>query len=123
MSVLHLDFETCSKLDLKRVGADVYSRDPDLIVTVVAWAFDGGPVQSATNVQLFKLPDDVFNHLFNGGEFRAWNAGFEWAILTNHFKLTLDPAQAVCVQQKALHSGLPASLRSEERRVGKECLE
>ena len=116
MSVLHIDFETCSRLDLRKVGADVYSRDPDLIVTVVAWAFDGGPVQSTTNVQ--KLPTFVLAHLFNGGEFRAWNAGFEWAILTNHFKLTLDPAQAVCVQQKALHSGLPASLEDAGPAIG-----
>ena len=117
MSVLHIDFETCSRLDLKRVGADVYARDPDLIVTVVAWAFDGGPVQSATNVNGW-LPPDVDNHLQNDGEFRAWNAGFEWAILTNHFGLKLDPAQAVCVQQKALHSGLPASLEDAGPAIG-----
>ena len=116
MSVLHLDFETCSKLDLRRVGADVYSRDPDLIVTVVAWALDGGPVQSVTCPRV--LPFDIIDHLALGGEFRAWNASFEWAILTNHFKLTLDPAQAVCVQQKALHSGLPASLEDAGPAIG-----
>ena len=116
MSVLHIDLETCSRLDLKRVGADVYSRDPDLIVTVVAWALDGGPVQSVTCPRV--LPFDIIDHLALGGEFRAWNAGFEWAILTNHFKLTLDPAQAVCVQQKALHSGLPASLEDAGPAIG-----
>ena len=114
--VLHLDVETTSRLDLKRVGADVYSRDPDLIVTVVAWAFDAGAVQSTTNVQ--KLPTSVLAHLFNGGEFRAWNASFEWAILTNHFKLALDPAQAVCVMQKGLHSGLPAALEDAGPAIG-----
>ena len=113
--MLHIDFETCSRLDLRKVGADVYSRDPDLIVTVCAWAFDGGPVYSTTNVDV--LPWSVSNHLISG-EFRAWNAGFEWAILTNHFKLPLDPAQAVCVQQKALHSGLPASLEDAGPAIG-----
>ena len=44
--ILHLDFETCCELDLKKVGADVYSRHPSLIVTVVAWAWDNDPVQS-----------------------------------------------------------------------------
>ena len=115
-NVIHIDFETCSALDLKRVGADVYSRDPNLIVTVVAWALDGGPVRSAINVT--KLPDEVFDHLMRGGEFRAWNAGFEWAILVNRFKLALDPAQAVCVMQKALHSGLPASLEDAGPAIG-----
>ena len=116
MAVLHLDFETCSRLDLKRVGADVYSRDPDLIVTVIAWAFDAGAVQSTTNVQ--KLPTSVLAHLFNGGEFRAWNAGFEWAILTNHFGLRLATHQAVDVMQAALHSGLPASLEDAGPAIG-----
>ena len=116
MSVLHVDLETCSRLDLRKVGADVYSRDPDLIVTVCAWAFDGGPVRSTTNVDV--LPYEVFVHMLDGGEFRAWNAGFEWAILTNHFKLALDPAQAVCVMQKGLHSGLPAALEDAGPAIG-----
>ena len=117
MSVLHIDFETCSRLDLRKVGADVYSRDPDLIVTVCAWAFDGGPVHSLVKVKF--LPLDVIRHLVkNRDEFRAWNASFEWAILTNHFGLALDPAQAVCVQQKALHSGLPASLEDAGPAIG-----
>ena len=120
MSVLHLDFETCSKLDLKRVGADVYSRDPDLIVTVVAWAFDNSAVYSVTTALRppGAIPNEIRKHLLNGGEFRAWNAGFEWAILTNHFGFALDPAQAVCVQQKALHSGLPASLEDAGPAIG-----
>ena len=116
MSVLHIDFETTSSLDLRKVGADVYSRDPNLIVTVIAWAFDGGPVQSMTCPRV--LPFEVLNHLVYGGEFRAWNASFEWAILVNHFKLALDPAQAVCTMQKALHSGLPASLEDAGPAIG-----
>ena len=116
MSVLHVDVETCSSLDLKKVGADVYSRDPGLIVTVIAWAFDGGPVRSAKCPLV--LSPEIKDHLNNGGEFRAWAAQFEWAILTNHFGLALDPAQAVCVQQKALHSGLPASLEDAGPAIG-----
>ena len=122
MTVAHIDFETCCDLDLKRVGADVYSRDPDLIVTVIAWAFDGGPVQHRTDGLAGSntyLPFAIIDHLLlDKGEFRAWNAGFEWAILTNHFGLALDPAQAVCVQQKALHSGLPASLEDAGPAIG-----
>ena len=116
--ILHLDFETCSRLDLRKVGADVYSRDPGLIVTTVAWAFDGGPVQSLTYPWTRDPGTAVFGHLIQGGEFRAWNASFEWAILTNHFKIPLDPAQAVCVMQKALHSGLPASLEDAGPAIG-----
>lgn len=114
--VLHLDFETCNTLSLRSVGADVYSRSPTLIVTVLAWAFDEGPVESVTVPA--ELPTQVREHLKNGGQFKAWNASFEWAILTNTFGLELDPGQAVCTQQAALHSGLPASLDDAGPAIG-----
>jgi DNA polymerase len=106
--LLHLDFETASSVDLRKVGASVYSRHPDTIATVIAWAFDNGPVFVET------LPKDapyaVLKHLHAGGRFVAWNAAFEWAFLTNYFGLRLDPAQAVCSMQQALYAGLPAKL-------------
>ena len=114
--ILHLDFETCCELELRKVGADVYARHPSLIVTVVAWAFDMAPVQSATVP--FHFPSSVRQHLQAGGQFKAWNAAFEWAILTNHFKLRLDPRQAICSMQAALHSGLPGSLEDAGPAVG-----
>ena len=106
--VLSIDFETAAVSDLRRVGADVYARDPTLAVTVVAWAFDDDPVQSQTCPGA--LPQPILDHLKSGGAFRAWNAAFEQAILTNHYGLKLDPHQASCTMQRALYSGLPAGL-------------
>ena len=115
--ILHLDFETCCELDLTKVGADVYSRHPSLIVTVVAWAWDdSSPVYSRTLGK--DLPATIFAHLTNGGAFKAWNAAFESAILVNYFKLKLDSSQAVCTMQKALHSGLPAALKDAGPAIG-----
>ena len=116
MTVAHIDFETCCDLDLKKVGADVYSRSPSLIVTVLAWAFDSGPVHSVTCPKT--LPTELLDHLQSGGESRGWAAQFEWAILTNHFGLRLATHQAVCVMQKALHSGLPAALEDAGPAIG-----
>jgi DNA polymerase bacteriophage-type len=119
--ILHLDFETCAEVDLRKVGADVYSRHPSLIVTVVAWAWDDDPVQSA-NCQWFlpgMLPGPgLLEHLREGGRFKAWNAAFEWAILRNHFKIPLKLEQALCTMQAALHSGLPASLDDAGPAIG-----
>ena len=116
MSVLHLDFETCSELDLRKVGADVYSRHPSLIVTVIAWAFDDDPVQSETCLKA--LPAAIQSHLFLGGAFKAWNAAFETAILRNHYHFLLHPGQPVCTMQAALHSGLPGSLADAGPAIG-----
>jgi DNA polymerase bacteriophage-type len=121
--ILHLDFETCAEVDLRKVGADVYSRHPSLVVTVVAWAWDTDPVQSASVQWLTPrmLPGPgLFDHLKNGGAFKAWNASFEWAILVNHYglRLSLDPGQAICTMQAALHSGLPPSLDDAGPAVG-----
>src|SRR4029077_18062276 len=106
--VLSIDFETAAISDLKRVGADVYARDPTPTVPVVAWAFDDDPVQS--EICPPTLPEAIAEHLARGGTFRAWNANFEQAILARHYGLTLDPHQASCTMQRALYSGLPAAL-------------
>lgn len=114
--VLHLDAETCNAADLRRIGADVYARDLSLIVTVLAWAFDDEPVQSVTLPN--RLPLLVEDHLRNGGRFKAWNAAFEGAILANHYGLPLEPEQAICTRQAALHSGLPAALADAGPAIG-----
>ena len=117
-AILSLDFETASLSDLAAVGADVYARDPSLAVTVIAWAFDDGPVHSATHPAA--LPEAVRAHLLDGGIFRAWNAAFESAILTHHYGLALDPRQASCTMQRALYSGLPAALGDAGPAIGVE---
>lgn len=114
--IVSLDFETCNCADLRKVGADIYSRDPSLIITVLAWAFDDEPVQSVVRPKT--LPREVEAHLRAGGKFRAWSAAFEWAILVNHYGLRLAPDQVVCTQQAGLHSGLPASLGDAGPAIG-----
>jgi DNA polymerase len=106
--ILHLDFETASRLDLTKVGSSRYSRDVSTVVTCVAWAFDDGEVQSATLPD--RLPGPVHDHLEANGAYHAWNASFETAIIKNCFGVYVGPEQAVCTMQRALHAGLPASL-------------
>lgn len=78
MSILSIDFETASLVDLRRTGAHVYSEDKSTRVLCMAWAFDDEPVAVWREGQPF--PQRVLDHVQNGGKVRAWNAAFEFAI-------------------------------------------
>ena len=64
---LHLDVESYSTADLKAVGVENYIQAPGFAVTVMAWAFDDGPVQSEIWPHCFFLPEDVRTHIEKGG--------------------------------------------------------
>ena len=104
---LHLDFETYSSADIRKVGLENYVSSPDFTVTVIAWAFDDGPVQFQSWPRTEALPDAVLQHILRGGEIRAHNAAFEYAVLSQ-YGLTPKPEQMVCTMQKALAYGLPS---------------
>jgi DNA polymerase len=111
--VAFLDFETTCDVDLKKTGASKYSRDQSLIVTVAAWAFDNGPVQSVVNTgtDVLDLPKELVEHIESGGIVSGWNSGgFEYNVLKNHFGLKVSPGQVTDTMQRALHAGLPGAL-------------
>lgn len=106
---LFLDFETSHVLDLRKVGASRYTRDPGLIVTVVAWAFNDDPVKSTTLPP--QLPQEIVDHILSGGVVSGWNAGgFEYPVIKNHFGINIQPSQISDTMQRALVAGLPAAL-------------
>jgi len=118
MSKLHLDFETFSSADLRKVGLENYVASPDFTVTVVAWAFDDDPVQSVVWPDTATLPAPILTRLFVGGEIRAHNAAFEHAVLTSYYGVDVNPARLICTMQKALAYGLPAGLLAAGRALG-----
>jgi len=108
--VLHLDFECYAELDIRKVGLENYLRSPGFCVTVMAWAFDDGPVLSRVWPRAHTLPFRVREHIENGGEIRAHNAAFEYAVLHDHYGINVQMSQMTCTMQKALEYGLPAGL-------------
>jgi DNA polymerase len=83
MSVLSLDFETRSRLNLKKVGAWRYAADESTDVLCAAYALDDGPV-------MVWLPDDVFvpPEIVEAAANPEWvisafNAGFERSIIAH----------------------------------------
>lgn len=131
MTILHIDFETASRVDLKSAGLDVYARDPSTHVHCMAYAFDDEMVQ-LFDLSLWDIPntvpcytawDRVRDHVEAGGLVYAHNVAFELAIW-NHIMVprygwpVLKPEQARCTMCMAYAMALPGSLENAAPAVG-----
>ena len=122
MSKLSLDFETCSLLNLKKVGAYVYALHHSTRVMSLSWAFDKEPVQVWRPGQ--NLPVRMLKHVHAGGEVHGWNVMFEcviWnAVLPKHITLppTIVVDQLHCTMARAACWGLPMKLEQAGPALG-----
>jgi DNA polymerase len=118
---LHLDFETRSTADLRKVGAHKYAEDPTTDVWCAAWAIDDGPVElwapyaNADNPLLYALA--------NADQIVAHNAGFERAIcrsvMTPRYGWPEIPLEKWrCTMAMAYTMGLPGSLENASAALG-----
>lgn len=112
----HIDVETFSEADIKRVGGYQYARHPSTRLLLAAYQIDDedlgvGPLQlddfASDDVPAFKL-----SALLSDPEvtFYAFNAAFEMSILESCLGVPCDPSRWICVQALALSYGLPGSL-------------
>lgn len=118
---VHLDFETRSTVDLKKVGLDAYAKHSTTEPLCLAYAFGNGPVL------LWKLgdesPTDLLEDISNEIKFVAHNASFEIEIW-NHICVPrfgwpiLSVKDATCTQAMAYAMGLPGSLEGAAAAVG-----
>jgi DNA polymerase len=72
---LHIDLESRSAADLKKVGVYVYAADPTTDIWCACYAFGDGPVLVWRPGE--PCPDDIVDHVAEGGEIVAHNAQFE----------------------------------------------
>ena len=78
MSVLSIDFETRSRVDLRKSGTHVYAADPTTDIWCMAFAFDDEDVELWTpRWDGGSRRARIEAHVQAGGEMRAWNAQFE----------------------------------------------
>ncbi len=75
MSVVSIDFETRSTVDLRATGVYPYARHKDTSLWCMSYAFDDGDTNLWTPGHNF--PTGLRLHIEQGGEMRAWNAQFE----------------------------------------------
>lgn len=76
MSDANCDSETRSAVDIK-LGLPRYFACPEADVLVWRYRINGGALQQW--IPGDPNPEDLFEHVRNGGRIRAWNAMFEWA--------------------------------------------
>ena len=111
MTVLDIDIETYSSIDLKSCGVYRYTEAPDFEILLFGYAFDDKPVQVVDLAQGEKLPKDVLEAMMDPNVTKtAYNANFERTCLAKHFNRYMHPEQWHCIQAHSLTLGLPSNL-------------
>ena len=109
----HIDFETFSRVDLRKRGAYIYAADPSTEVLCASYAFGDEPVQRWLNGQ--PCPARLREHIESGGLIHAWNASFERIILWHclarrHGWPRPKLEQFRCVMTQSYAMGFPGAL-------------
>ncbi len=117
---LHVDFETRSTADLKKVGLWNYAKDPSTEVVCMAWSFGGEP-EIWTPGQ--PLPADVQSHVLNRYPIVAHNVQFErliWnKVMFERFGWpSISIEQCRCTMVGAYSMGLPGTLEDAALAMG-----
>lgn len=119
--ILHIDFETRSKADLKQVGLHRYARDPSTEPWCMASAFDQQEPGLFSNMH--GLDAEIFGHVADGGAVMAHNAPFELEIwnqicVPRYDWPELRPEQVYCTMSMAYAMGLPGALEDVALALG-----
>lgn len=112
-AALHLDFETRSAADLKKVGVHRYAEDPSTAVIVACYRFGEGEVRGWRPLRGEPAPYEVISHVAEGGRVIAHNAAFErtiWNRFVGSPLIPLRPEQQDCTMARAAALGLPQGL-------------
>lgn len=111
MTVLQIDLETYSSVDLKKSGVYRYVESLDFEILLFAYAYDDEPVQVIDLTAFEDLPERVRNDLTNPAVIKtAFNANFERVSIGKYFGIYCDPLQWQCTAVWALALGLPGYL-------------
>lgn len=111
MTRLFLDFETRSRVDLKKHGLSRYVRDPSTKALMLAWAVDNEPVEQVVFAEGQKAPKRL-RELLRDPEvvLSAFNARFERLVFKHVLGLDLPVERWRCTMILAMSLALPGSL-------------
>lgn len=123
MTVLHIDFETRSALDLKEVGLHNYARHSTTDVWCVAWALGDMEPEVIDPRHVNKWGPQFLDAVRTGGTVVAYNAPFELAIwneimVKRYGWPELKPEQTFCTMAQAYAMGLPGNLQDAALAMG-----
>lgn len=121
----HLDFETYSDIDVRKVGAHRYARHPSTEVLIARFTLPGDTWPEEWLPRQDAPPARLVAWVRQGGKVGAHNANFErciwrWALRgRQHPGLPeVKDNQWVCTAAKAAASGLPRSLEKALKALG-----
>lgn len=121
MSVLQIDIETYSSVDLTKCGVYRYADSPDFEILLFGYAYDDDPVTVVDLTAYEDLPYDVFDALTDPAVVKtAFNANFERTCICRHFGIICDPRQWRCTAVWSRALGLPGSLEKVAAALGLE---
>lgn len=123
MAVKHLsvDLETYSSVDIRKSGLYKYVQSPDFEILLLAYSFDGEPVQ-VVDLTAERIPDSVIEALLSADVIKhAYNAAFEWYCLSKYLSVPAPLkwlSQWRCTQLHGLYLGYPAGLATIGEALG-----
>lgn len=111
MTVLNLDFETFSEVNIKQCGAQFYARHPSTEALMLGWSIDDEPVQVWDITADSRTPSKLLWHLMNPEVLiHAYNAQFERLILEHCMGIKLPPERFRCTMVRAYGLAFNGSL-------------
>ena len=118
-SLLSIDIECFSDVDLIKCGVYAYVDSPAFEILLFAYSFDGGDTQIIDLAQGEKLPAEVEEAIFDVSVTKtAYNANFERTCLSKHFGRYIPPESWHCSAVQAAMLALPRSLEDVGRVLG-----
>jgi len=121
LTILSIDLETFSSVDIKTSGAYKYVASPDFEIILFGFAFDDDPVQVVDLASGESLHKDVTDALIDPNIIKtAYNANFERLCINEHLWLPVDPMFWRCTAVHALTLGLPGRLEDVAKVLGLE---
>lgn len=116
---LHIDYETKSEANLKKVGLSRYSRDYSTELLMGAYNVNGGKVRQWDSAQGERMPCEVREALEDPHVIKwAWNAAFEIAITTNVLGIETPIHSWRCAMVLAMSLSLPGKLERAGPAIG-----
>ncbi len=116
MTILSIDIETFSSVDLGKSGVYAYTEAPDFEILLFGYAFDDGPVQVIDLASGEKIPYTVLGVIRKPHVIKtAFNANFERVCLEKHFGKSIPPEDWRCTQVHTRVLGLPGKLEEVAR--------
>lgn len=118
MTVLSIDIETYSSVDIKKSGVYPYVEAPDFQILLFAYAFDSESVR-CIDLTNEPLPNFIKTALVDPMVIKsAFNANFERTCLAKYLGEPMPPEEWRCTMVKALTLGYPGSLDKVSKVMG-----